>query len=65
MSGNAIVTLTSLTGKQVYSGNIYIDNDNYYFEFNVNNLSVGSYIMTVRTDADVITKKVIVARLAK
>ena len=65
MSGNATVTLTSLTGKQVYSGNIYIDNDNYYFEFNVNSLSVGSYIMTVRTDADVITKKVIVSRLAK
>ena len=65
MSGNATVTLTSLTGKQVYSGDVYIDNDNYYFEFNVNNLSVGSYIMTVRTDADVITKKVIVARLAK
>ena len=65
MSGNATVTLTSLTGKQVYSGNIYIDNDNYYFEFNVNSLSVGSYIMTVRTDTDVITKKVIVSRLAK
>jgi len=65
MSGDATVTLTSLTGKQVYSGNIYIDNDNYYFEFNVNSLSVGSYIMTVRTDADVITKKVIVSRLAK
>lgn len=65
MNGNATVTLTSLTGKQVYTGNIYIDNDNYYFEFNVNSLSVGSYIMTVRTDTDVITKKVIVARLAK
>ena len=65
MSGNATVTLTNLMGKQVYSGEIFIDNDNYYFEFNVNALSVGSYIMTVRTDADVITKKVIVARLAK
>ena len=65
MSGNATVTLTSLTGKQVYNGKIFIDNDNYYFEFNVNSLSVGSYIMTVRTDTDVITKKVIVSRLAK
>ena len=65
MSGNATVTLTSLTGKQVYNGEIFIDNDNYYFEFNVNSLSVGSYIMTVRTDADIITKKVIVSRLAK
>ncbi len=65
MSGNATVTLTSLAGKQVYNGKIFIDNDNYYFEFNVNSLSVGSYIMTVRTDTDVITKKVIVSRLAK
>ena len=65
MNGNAIVTLTSLTGKVVYSGETYIDNDNYYFEFGVNGLSVGSYIMTVRTDADVVTKKVIVARMAR
>ena len=65
MSGNATVTLTNLTGKTVYVGETYIDNDNYYFEFNVTGLSVGSYIMTVRTDADIVTKKVIVARLAR
>lgn len=65
LSGNATVTLTNLTGKQVYKGDIYIDNDNYYFEFNVNSLSVGSYIMTVRTATDVITKKVIVTTLAR
>ena len=65
MSGNAIVTLTNLTGKVVYSGDTYIDNDNYYFEFNVTGLSVGSYIMTVRTDADIVTKKVVIARLAR
>jgi hypothetical protein len=60
MSGNATVTLSNLNGKQVYNGNIYIDNDNFYFEFGVNNLSVGSYIMTVRTHEAVITKKVVV-----
>jgi hypothetical protein len=65
MNGDATVTLTSLTGKQVYNGNIFIDNDNYYFEFDVNSLSVGSYIMTVRTATDVITKKVIVTTLAR
>ena len=65
LAGNATVTLTTLTGKQVYAGEIYIDNDNYYFEFNVNSLSVGSYIMTVRTDTDIITKKVIVTTLAR
>lgn len=65
LSGNATVTLTNLSGKQVYSGEIFIDNDNFYFEFNINALSVGSYIMTVRTDTDVITKKVIISRLAK
>lgn len=65
LDGNATVTLTTLTGKQVYAGEIYIDNDNYYFEFNVNSLSVGSYIMTVRTATDIITKKVIVTTLAR
>lgn len=60
MAGNATVTLTNLNGQQVYNGNIYIDNDNYYFEFGVTNLSVGSYIMTVRTNDAVLTKKVIV-----
>ena len=65
MNGNATVTLTNLTGKTVYVGETYIDNDNYYFEFNVTGLTVGSYIMTVRTDADIVTKKVIVARLAR
>jgi hypothetical protein len=60
MSGNATVTLSNLNGKQVYNGNIYIDNDNFYFEFGVNNLSVGSYIMTVRTQDAVIAKKVVV-----
>ena len=65
MLGQATVTLTNLTGKTVYVGETYIDNDNYYFEFNVTGLSVGSYIMTVRTDADIVTKKVIVARLAR
>ena len=64
MSGNATVTLTTLGGKQVYEGNVYIDNDNYYFEFNVNSLSVGSYIMTVRTADAIITKKVVVTVLA-
>ena len=65
MNGNATVTLTNLTGKTVYVGETYIDNDNFYFEFNVTGLTVGSYIMTVRTDADIVTKKVIVARLAR
>jgi len=60
MDGNATVTLTNLNGKQVYNGNIYIDNANFYFEFGVNNLSVGSYILTVRTNDAVLTKKVIV-----
>ena len=64
MSGDATVTLTTLGGKQVYEGNVYIDNDNYYFEFNVNSLSVGSYVMTVRTADAIITKKVIVTVLA-
>ena len=65
LNGDATVTLTTLTGKQVYNGKIFIDNDNYYFEFDVNSLSVGSYIMTVRTATDVITKKVIVTSLAR
>ena len=64
MNGNATVTLTTLGGKQVYEGNVYIDNDNYYFEFNVNSLSVGSYVMTVRTADAIVTKKVIVTVLA-
>ena len=65
LSGDATVTLTNLMGKQVYTGNIFIDNDNFYFEFNVNSLAIGSYIMTVRTATDVITKKVIVTALAR
>ena len=64
MSGDATVTLTTLGGKKVYEGNVYIDNDNYYFEFNVNSLSVGSYVMTVRTADAIVTKKVIVTVLA-
>ena len=65
MNGEANVTLTNLNGKQVYSGKTYIDNDNYYFEFDVNGLSVGSYILTVRTNEAVVTKKVIVTVLAR
>ena len=65
MSGEGTVTLTSLSGKQVYSGKTYIDNDNYYFEFNVNNLTVGSYILTVRTADAIVTKKVVVTVLAR
>ena len=65
LAGEANVTLTTLGGQRVYDGKIFIDNDNYYFEFNVNSLSVGSYIMTVRTATDVITKKVIVTTLAR
>ena len=59
------MTLTNLNGKQVYSGKTFIDNDNYYFEFDVNSLSVGSYILTVRTSEAVVTKKVIVTVLAR
>ena len=60
MSGEATVTITSLAGKQIYTGKIFIDNDNYYFESNVDNLSLGSYIMTVRTADAVVTKKLVV-----
>ena len=63
MSGEATVTLTTLGGTQVYADNLYIDNDNFYFEFGVNNLSVGSYIMTVRTGDAIVTKKVVVTSL--
>ena len=62
MSGDATVSIVSLTGKQIYNGQMYIDNDNYYFEASVNNLAVGTYVMTVRTADAVITKKVIVTR---
>ena len=65
MAGEANVTLTSLSGKQVYNGKTFIDNDNYYFEFDVNSLSVGSYILTVRTNDAIVTKKVIVTVLAR
>ena len=60
MSGEATVTITNFTGKQVYSGNINIDSDNFYFEADVNSLAVGAYIMTVRTDDAVVTKKLVV-----
>ena len=63
MSGEATVTLTTLGGTQVYSGKTFIDSDNYYFEFGVNNLSVGTYIMTVRTGDAIINKKVVVSSL--
>jgi hypothetical protein len=62
MSGEATVTITSLAGRQIYNGEMIIDNDSYYFEASVNNLSVGTYIMTVRTADAIITKKVIVTR---
>lgn len=62
MSGDATVSIVSLTGKQIYNGQMNIDNDNYYFEASVNNLAVGTYVMTVRTADAVITKKVIVTR---
>ena len=65
MSGEATVTLTNFSGKQLYADKIYIDSDNYYFEFGVNNLSVGSYIMTVRTGDAIVTKKVVVSALAQ
>ena len=65
MSGEATVTLASLSGTQIYAGKTFIDNDNYYFEFGVNNLSVGSYILTVRTGDAIITKKVVVSSLAQ
>ena len=60
----ATVTLTTLRGTQVYSGNYFIDNDNYQFEFGVNNLNVGTYILTVRSSDAIITKKVVVTSLA-
>lgn len=65
MAGEANVTLTNLSGKQIYNGKMNIDSDNYYFEVGVNNLSVGTYIMTVRTQDAVITKKVVVTSLAR
>ena len=65
MSGEATVTLTNLSGKQLYADKINIDNDNYYFEFGVNNLSVGTHVMTVRTGDAIITKKVVVSALAQ
>ncbi|MBR3559454.1 MAG: T9SS type A sorting domain-containing protein [Bacteroidales bacterium] len=65
MAGEATVTLTNLNGKNVYTGKTFVDNDNYYFEFDVNSLSVGSYILTVRTNDAVVTKKVIVTVLAR
>ena len=65
MAGEANVVLTNLSGKQIYNGNMNIDSDNYYFEVGVNNLSVGTYIMTVRTQDAVITKKVVVTSLAR
>lgn len=65
MAGEATVTLTNLNGKNVYTGKTFVDNDNYYFEFDVNSLSVGSYILTVRTKDAVVTKKVIVTVLAR
>ena len=60
MSGDATVTITNFAGKQVYSGSMYIDSDNYYFEADVNSLAVGAYIMTVRTNDAVVTKKLVV-----
>ena len=65
MNGEATVTLNTLGGNQVYAGKLYIDNDNYYFEFGVNNLSVGTYVMTVRTGDAIVTKKVVVTSLAQ
>lgn len=65
MAGEATVTLTNLNGKNVYTGKTFVDNDNYYFEFDVNSLSVGSYILSVRTNDAVVTKKVIVTVLAR
>ena len=60
MSGEATVTITNFQGKQVYNGNINIDSDNFYFEADVNGLAVGAYIMTVRTNDAVVTKKLVV-----
>ena len=60
MSGEATVTITNFQGKQVYNGNINIDSDNFYFEADVNSLAVGAYIMTVRTNDAVVTKKLVV-----
>lgn len=65
MSGDATVTLNSLSGTQIYAGKTYIDSDNYYFEFDVNHLSVGTYVLTVRTNDAIITKKVVVSALAR
>jgi hypothetical protein len=62
MNGEATVSIVSLTGKQIFNGQMNIDEDNYYFEASVNNLSVGTYVMTVRTADAVISKKVIVTR---
>jgi hypothetical protein len=60
MSGDATVTITNFSGKQVYSGKLFIDSDDYYFEADVNSLAVGAYIMTVRTQDAVVTKKLVV-----
>lgn len=60
MRGNATVTINNFSGKQVYNGEIFIDRDGYYFEADVNSLSVGAYIMTVRTQDAVVTKKLVV-----
>ncbi len=65
MSGEATVTLSTLGGHNVYSGKINIDSDSYYFEVGVNNLSVGTYIMTVRNGDAIITKKVVVTSLSR
>jgi hypothetical protein len=67
MSGEATVTLNTLSGTQVYSGKAYFTNESSngdYFQFEVVNLNVGTYIMTVRTSDAIITKKVVVTSLA-
>ena len=65
MDGEATVTLSTLGGHNVYSSKINIDSDSYYFEFDVNNLSVGTYIMTVRNGDAIVTKKVVVTSLSR
>ena len=64
MNGAATVSLSTLGGYILYTGKLNIDNDNYYFEVDVNNLNVGTYIMTVRTGDAIVTKKVVVTPLA-
>jgi phosphatidylserine/phosphatidylglycerophosphate/cardiolipin synthase-like enzyme len=57
--GNVLVSLKDLTGKLIYNSSINATGNQSKIELNTSTYSAGSYILTIQTEDNFVTKKVI------